>query len=76
MTGSARSFDFDFDGNEDVIVGYNNSQPWNPPSETVFLQGNGNGTFAPATILRSFTNGYGQNFAIPQRLCKRFQITQ
>ena len=76
VTGSARSFDFDFDGNEDVIVGYNNSQPWNPPSETVFLQGNGNGTFAPATILRSFTNGYGQNFAIPQRLCKRFQITQ
>ena len=76
VTASAVSFDFDFDGNEDVIVGYNNQQPWTAPSETVFLQGNGNGTFQPATVLRSFTNGYGQSFAIPQRLCRRFQITQ
>jgi len=75
VTASARSFDFDFDGNEDVLVGYNNSQPWNPPSETAFYLGNGNGTFAAPTILRSFTNGFGQNFAIPQRLCRRFQIT-
>lgn len=76
VTASARSFDFDFDGNEDVIVGYNNSQPWNPPSETVLYLGNGNGTFGTPTILRSFTNGFGQSFTIPKRLCRRFQITQ
>ena len=76
VTAGARSFDFDFDGNEDVLVGYNNSQPWNPPSETAFYLGNGNGTFAAPVILRNFTNGYGQSFAIPKRLCRRFQITQ
>jgi hypothetical protein len=76
VTTTARSFDFDFDGNEDILLGYNTTEPWNPPSQTVFLQGNGNGTFAAPTIVRSFTNAYGQSFTIPQRLCKRFQITQ
>jgi hypothetical protein len=28
------------------------------------------------TILRNVTNGYGQAFTIPKRLCRRFQITQ
>jgi hypothetical protein len=28
------------------------------------------------TILRNFTDGFGQSFAIPQRLCRRFQIAQ
>jgi hypothetical protein len=76
VTASARSFDFDFDGNEDILVGYNNQTPWAAPSETAFYLGNGNGTFAAPTILRNFTDGFGQSFAIPQRLCRRFQIAQ
>ncbi len=74
VTASARAFDFDFDGNDDIIVGYNNSQPWSPPSETALYLGNGDGTFGAPTILRSFTNGFGQSFTIPKRLCKRFQL--
>jgi len=79
-TGSARSFDFDFDGNQDVMVGYNYNRPWEPPSRTVLLRGLGNGSFAPMEVVRDFptpgtsTPSYGQQFAIPQRLCQRFPI--
>ena len=74
-TGSARSFDFDFDGITDIMVGYNYLEPWNPPSKTVLLFGNGNGTFSPPIDVRTFPNGnYGSHFAVPQRLCIRFPL--
>jgi hypothetical protein len=77
-TTSARSFDFDFDGNQDVMVGYNYARPDRPPSRTVLLRGLGTGSFGPMEIIRDFpgTSGvsYGQTFAIPQRLCQRFSV--
>ena len=76
---SARSFDFDFDGNQDIILGYNYTRPWLPPSHTVLMSGLGTGSFGGMTVIRDFPDtttsvSYGQTFAIPQRLCKRFSI--
>jgi hypothetical protein len=75
VTGSSRGFDWDFDGFQDLLVGYNYTQPWDPPSKTVWLQGNGDGTFQPEVVIRTFADSsFGQSFAIPQRLCQRFSI--
>ena len=77
-TASARSFDFDFDGNQDVMLGYNYNRAGFPPSRTVLLPGLGNGSFAQPELVRDFPNtsgpSFGQLFAIPQRLCQRFSI--
>ncbi|MCA9691242.1 MAG: VCBS repeat-containing protein, partial [Myxococcales bacterium] len=73
VTGSAQSFDFDFDGNEDIMLGYNYTQPWAPPSQTVYLGGKGDGTFNAPAVIRQFPNSsFAQNFAIPKRICQPF----
>ncbi len=73
QTGSARSFDFDFDGHLDVMVGFNYSQAWAAPSRTELWLGNGNGTFQSPIIVRDFpTSTTGAAFATPQPLCPRF----
>jgi hypothetical protein len=81
-TSAARNFDVDFDGRQDVIVGWRYQSAWTGPSETVFLRGLGDGTFAGPQRIRDFplqpgqgdTNNYGLTFALPQRLCPRFPI--
>ena len=74
-TASARSFDFDFDGIPDIMVGFQYLEPWNPPSKTVLLFGNGDGTFTSPIDVRSFqTTNFASNFAVPQRLCVRFPL--
>ena len=76
VSSSARAFDFDFDGNLDVMLGWNHPNTWAPPSHTILLLGNGDGTFAAPTTVRDFpTTSYGNRFATPQRLCARFAIT-
>ena len=76
-TGSARTFDFDFDGDMDVMVGKSYPNANGPNSHTQLFMNNGNGTFQSSTIVRDYT-GYlfGHYFAIPQRLCARFPISQ
>ena len=79
FTTSARSFDFDFDGSQDLVLGYNYTDPWEPPSHTVFLGGQGTGRFDTMSVIRDFPDpaasiSYGQHFTIPQRLCQRFSI--
>ncbi|MDY0001101.1 MAG: VCBS repeat-containing protein, partial [Polyangia bacterium] len=75
-TGAVRAFDFDFDGNLDVMVGWRNQSATAPPTETILLLGNGDGTFAAPILVRSFpTTDYGTTFATPQRLCARFPIS-
>lgn len=75
VTASAKTFDFDFDGNMDVMVGYNTQTPWAAPSQTVYLSGNGDGTFAPAEVVRVFPDStFGQAFQIPKRICQPFDI--
>ncbi|MBU1068795.1 VCBS repeat-containing protein [Myxococcota bacterium] len=75
VSGSAQNFDFNFDGHQDVILGWNYQSAWAAPSRTVLYLGNGNGTFAPVITIRDFpTTTYGSNFAIPQRLCAWFPI--
>ena len=74
-TSAAFNFDIDFDGIEDVIVGYRNQDPWSGPSQTELWFGQGNGTFANPVTIRSFpSNDYGTRFAVPARLCTRFPL--
>jgi hypothetical protein len=76
-TGSARNFDFNFDGNQDVMAGKFYPNVSGPNSHTLLFLGNGNGTFQAWLVVRDFTNSlFGQYFAIPQRLCARFPISQ
>lgn len=76
VSGSARAFDFDFDGHLDVMLGWNDQHAWTPPSETVLLLGHGDGTFdAPVQIRDYPSTTYGSAFATPQRLCARFSIS-
>ena len=77
FTNAARNFDFDFDGTQDMIVGYNYTDPWSSvgPSTTQIMMGNGDGTFGPQSEIRDFTNStYGANFAVPQWRCVRFPM--
>jgi hypothetical protein len=74
-SSSAIEFDFDFDGIQDIMVGYNYSQPWSPPSRTELLFGNGDGTFETPIIIRDFPDSStGVRFAVPQMLCPRFPL--
>lgn len=75
VSGSAINFDFNFDGHQDIILGWNPVNTWAAPSRTGLYLGNGNGTFQPVRIVRDFpTTLYGNSFAIPQRLCAWFPI--
>ena len=75
VTNSARPFDFDFDGNQDILLGYNYQSPWAAPSETLFLPGQGNGSFGTPTLVRDFPNSrFAGTLKLPQRLCRRFPI--
>ncbi len=58
------------------MLGYNYTSPWSPPSHTVYLEGDGAGSFLPPVTIKDFpNNSYGQSFAIPQRLCQRLPIS-
>jgi hypothetical protein len=73
-TSAAYNFDFNFDGIDDILVGYRNQDPWTGPSETVLLIGQGDGTFVNQTTVRSFSTSFGMSFAVPKRICNRFPI--
>ena len=69
-TGSARIYDFDFDGNMDVILGHSYTAAWSGPSILEIYMGNGNGTFdAPYQVGPTFPDTLASSFEIPQRLC-------
>jgi heat shock protein beta len=69
-TGAVRSFDFDFDGVLDIMLGWRYANVGSPPTRTQLHLGNGDGTFAAELVIRDFqTTDYGTGFATPQRLC-------
>ena len=73
MSSSARAFAFNWAGNLDLLLGYTYQSAWSPPSHTVYLEGDGTGSFLPPVTIKDFpSTSYGQSFAIPQRLCQRF----
>jgi hypothetical protein len=73
-TSSGRTFDFDFDGNFDLIVGYNHTR-YDAPGETRLYLGNGDGTFGPEYSVIGPVAARPHFFAIPQRLCPVFFLT-
>jgi hypothetical protein len=72
-TGSGRTFDFDFDGSSDLIVGYNDIS-YTSPGETRLYRGNGDGTFNTSYSVIGPRSQYAHQFAIPQRLCPSFAL--
>jgi len=70
-----RAFDWDFDGNDDLLMGYKHQAAWTGGSRAVYLRGLGNGDFEPpVTIDEDATTSRAQNFAAPYRLCQRFPL--
>jgi hypothetical protein len=73
-TSSARTFDFDFDGDMDIMVGHNYQSAWSGPSRIDVYLGNGDGTFLdPIQMGPSIDSTLGNSFAIPQRLCPWYE---
>ncbi|WP_168210730.1 hypothetical protein [Persicimonas caeni] len=72
-TGSGRIFDIDFDGNVDLLVGYEH-QNYGDPGQTRLYMGNGDGTFGPSHSVIGPVSQHAHRFAIPQRLCPSFQF--
>ena len=70
---SARTFDFDFDGKMDLIVGYHH-RTYNSPGQTRFYRGQGDGTFASNYTVIGEISDASSNFAIPQSLCPSYQV--
>ena len=72
-TGSGRTFDFDFDGAMDLIVGYDHQRYGSDsPGQTRLYEGNGDGTFGPDFSVIGPETTARHNFAIPTRLCPEF----
>jgi hypothetical protein len=70
-----RPFDWDFDGQLDLLMGYRHTSAWTGPSRAVYLRGLGNGDFdAPVTVQEDAGSGRAQSFAAPYRLCQRFPL--
>jgi hypothetical protein len=73
-TASARTFDFDFDGNMDIMVGHNTDSASAGPSIIEVYLGIGDGTFAtPIQVGPEIASTLGQSFEIPQRLCPYYE---
>jgi len=69
-TTSARCFDFDFDGNMDIMVGYALTMSAPYTSQLDVRLGIGDGQFlSPVTVGPTLENNLAQSFAIPTRLC-------
>ena len=67
------NFDLDFDGNEDVLIGYRHVAPWSGSSRIVWLRGVGDGTFEPASVIRDFPDtDKALRLAVPRRTCARY----
>ena len=72
-TRSGRTFDFDFDGHYDLIVGYHH-QNYNLPGQTRLYFGNGDGTFDPNFIVIGQETDYQHRFSVPQKICPTFEL--
>jgi hypothetical protein len=69
-TANAKTFDFNFDGAMDVILGYNYLNVATAPSKLVVFFNKGDGTFEPAKqVGPTFKGIEGNRFQSPQRLC-------
>jgi hypothetical protein len=73
-SGNPKAFDFNFDGNMDIILGYNHNIVSKPPSKLVIFFGNGDGTFGEEVQVGPVWGGNeGNRFQSPQRLCPWYQ---
>ncbi len=73
-TGSARTFDFDFDGASDLIVGYDHrTYDSDVPGQTRMYRGNGDGTFGPDFLVIGGDSVHRHRFAIPTFICPEYR---
>lgn len=70
---SGRTFDFDFDGNMDLVVGVHHTD-YDAPFQTRLYLGNGDGTFGPEFIIIGAVSRFAGSFELPQRLCSTFEL--
>ena len=70
---SGRTFDFDFDGHMDLIVGVHH-MTYRSPGQTRLYRGRGDGTFEPNYTIIGSDSSASSTFAIPSPLCDRFDF--
>ncbi len=70
---SGRTFDFDFDGNMDLVVGVHHTN-YADPFQTRLYLGNGDGTFGPEFTVIGEVSRFAGAFELPQRLCSTFEL--
>ena len=73
-TNAVTSFDVDFDGIKDIVIGYRDTDPWQGSSRLELLFGNGDGTFGASNVIATFPDNGALRFATPQRVCERFPL--
>ncbi|MBH24389.1 MAG: hypothetical protein CMH57_08060 [Myxococcales bacterium] len=71
--GSGRTFDFDFDGAPDLLIGVDHVA-YAEPGQTRFYRGNGDGTFGPEFTVIGEESRFSGSFEIPQRLCSTYRL--
>jgi hypothetical protein len=70
---SGRTFDFDFDGSMDLLIGVR-TVSYSAPGETRLYRGQGDGTFGPDySVVGAASDSYG-SFAIPSPRCTAFNF--
>ena len=72
-TGSGRTFDFNFDGNYDLIIGYQHVAYENPGQTRMYF-GNGDGTFDPTFQVIGAETDFEHNFSVPTKLCPTYEL--
>ena len=82
VTHNAKVFDFNFDGNMDVVVGHTycdaqaNCYVWTAPDSILEVYyGNGDGTFGdPTTVYKAVGSHEANAFAVPTRICPWYNL--
>ncbi|MBL91403.1 MAG: hypothetical protein CMH56_06265 [Myxococcales bacterium] len=72
-TGSGRTFDFNFDGNYDLIIGYQHVAYENPGQTRLYF-GNGDGTFDPDFQVIGDETDHEHKFSVPTKLCPTYEL--
>jgi hypothetical protein len=72
-SSSGKTFDFDFDGNYDLVIGYEH-EIYGEQGQTRLYFGNGDGTFDQDFVQIGENSYHAHRFNVPQKLCPTYEV--